>query len=258
MTSGHDRSDVGYWTRDEGRYEEFFSFAGRSAVLGRIWRQAFGADYPEELEPFGFVTRADLAAIKSALAVGHGDLLVDVGCGKGGPGLWVARDLGVRLVGIDILAAAIEQARRLAGRFELAFPCRFDTGSFVRTRLPDACADAVMSVDSFWMVSDADAALEEIRRVLAPRARFVLTTWERLFSDLPTQLADHGFEVLRYDQTPGWLERQLAVYERLLASREELQREIGPGPAAILIAEAESVPATLPTTPRVLIVAERA
>ena len=35
--------------------------------------------------------------------------VVDLGCGKGGPGLWVARELGVRLMGIDIVAEAIEQ-----------------------------------------------------------------------------------------------------------------------------------------------------
>ncbi|HVT15604.1 MAG TPA: methyltransferase domain-containing protein [Thermoanaerobaculia bacterium] len=244
--------------RDEERYGDFFAFAGRSAVLGRIWRGVFGAEYPEELEPFGFVTLSDLGRIRDALAIGHGDLLVDLGCGKGGPGLWVARELGARLVGIDVLAAAVAQARRFARQFELAFPGRFETGSFVHTRLPDASAGAVMSVDSFWMVADPDAALEEVRRVLASRARFVFTTWEPLLSDLRAQLSDHGFEVLAYDETPGWLERQLAVYEQLLASRDELLQEIGAGPASILISEAESVPAILPNTPRVLVVAERA
>jgi len=261
MIAEHDRSEAGTagnGTRDEERYLPIFAFAGRSAVLARIWRRVFGADYPEELDPFGFVTVGDLRAIKGALAIGHGDLLVDVGCGKGGPGLWMAREIGARLVGIDILDAAIEQARRFARGFELAFPCRFETGSFVRTRLPDASADAVMSIDSFWMVNDPGAALEEIRRVLATRARFAFTTWEPLLSDLRAQLADHGFDVLRYDETPGWLERQLAVYQQILASRDELSLEIGAGPAAILIAEAESVPARLENTPRVLVVAERA
>ena len=50
----------------------------------------------------------------AALQVGPGQKIADLGCGRGAPGQWLARTTGAALVGIDISATALDQARAQA------------------------------------------------------------------------------------------------------------------------------------------------
>src|SRR6185312_4503070 len=85
-----------------------------SMVEERIWRDVFGKEYPEGLDPYSFVSRSELEQIALATKIGDGATLVDLGCGRGGAGLWVAGRTGATLVGIDIADAALAAARRRA------------------------------------------------------------------------------------------------------------------------------------------------
>lgn len=91
-------------------FAELFNvgFAGwsRSPTLRHVWRKVYGADYPEEVDPFSFVTLTDLRRISHELRVGPGQIFADLACGRGGPGLWIARESGATLVGIDFSRVA--------------------------------------------------------------------------------------------------------------------------------------------------------
>ena len=50
--------------------------------------------------PLSYITLTALQRIAHELAVVAGGTIVNLGCGSGGPGLWVARATGVVLVGI--------------------------------------------------------------------------------------------------------------------------------------------------------------
>ncbi|MGH2583716.1 MAG: SAM-dependent methyltransferase, partial [Dehalococcoidia bacterium] len=91
-------------------WNQLFAGVTRSPTLQRIMRVAFGADEPYGAEPFSFVTRAELEHITRGLAVGPGDVCVDLGCGRGGPALWVARTTGAHLLGVDVSSVAVGQA----------------------------------------------------------------------------------------------------------------------------------------------------
>lgn len=59
----------------------------------------FGPGYPEGVGPFSHVTATDLARLVDEEShLGRGDLLVDVGCGRGGRGLHVAEHTGASLL----------------------------------------------------------------------------------------------------------------------------------------------------------------
>jgi 2-polyprenyl-3-methyl-5-hydroxy-6-metoxy-1,4-benzoquinol methylase len=84
------------------------SYAGRrSVVVERVWRGVFGDEYPAGLDPFSGVSVSELERIAVEIRVGEGDTITDVGCGRGGPGLWVAMGTGADLVGIDISSTAL-------------------------------------------------------------------------------------------------------------------------------------------------------
>ena len=92
------------------RFEQ--SFTGpASAVRARIWRQVYGPEYPSWADPFSYVSVTELRRFAQELQPARGQRLVDVGCGRGGPGLWVAAVTGARLIGIDVDEPALAAAR---------------------------------------------------------------------------------------------------------------------------------------------------
>lgn len=239
----------------EDRYADFYTRQLASPTLARIYREVYGDDHPEELRPFGFVTRTDLARFADLLALRPGELLVDVGCGRGGPGIALARDAGARLLGLDPVESAVRGARELS--VTLGLPeARFEIGGFTEAGLGDAACDAVLSVDALWMVWNKRAAFAEMVRILRPGGRLVFSTWEPGYLDHAKMLARAGFTVTVKEEAHRWLERQLEVYRLVLQEADTLREELGPG-APVLLAEARDTPATLPGTPRYIIAATR-
>jgi SAM-dependent methyltransferase len=223
----------------------------------------YGDEYPEEAEPFGAATRSDLRRIAEVVGVGPGQVLLDLGCGAGGPGLLVAQRTGASLVGMDLSAVAIRQAIEGAANWGLTAQATFQAGDFCASGLPSAAFDGAMSVDVLWMVPDKLAALREIARLLRPAARFACTTWE--FAESPpdeNQVADYrpllreaGFEVERYAE-----DRAFPVYFHALSAafhvvRGDLATDVGAALADDFIDGFAERAALLPGWRRIFIVA---
>jgi SAM-dependent methyltransferase len=226
----------------------------------------FGDEYPEELDTYSYLSRTELARFVEETQLGEDDLLADIGCGRGGPGLWVIAQTGAQLLGIDISPVALEAARSRAESMGLADRSTWRVGSFQETGLEDGSLDAVMSVDALLFAPDKEAAIHELARVLRPGGRLVLTTWDYHSQPKgrPPQLSDHrpaleaaGFDVLAYEDTVDWRERQLATTDGLLAAVEELAAESGDDPAELEASLQEMRQTMDVTIARRLIVAER-
>lgn len=211
------------------------------------FREVYGAEYPEEVTPLSYVTRSLLRRLAQAVSLGPGATLIDLGCGRGGPGLWVARETGAALVGVDLSRVAIEQASRRATEFDVEGRADFEVGDLTALRFADQTFDAAMSVDVLWMVPDKPAALREIARILKPQARFAFTNWDRDLSPpgYPLPVGDHrpllreaGFTIEIYEELPEAEAKRRALYERNIASRESLLREMGEEAVQALMAEA--------------------
>src|SRR6266536_1420196 len=132
--------------------------ASASPGIRRVWERA-EPGLPAEVEPFSFVSASLLRHVLQAADLGPGQTLADLGCGRGGPGLWLAREAGAALFG-------------------LAARARFVVGDLARTGLPAATADAATSIDAFHFAADPAAAAAEARRILRPGRRLVLTNWQ--------------------------------------------------------------------------------
>jgi cyclopropane fatty-acyl-phospholipid synthase-like methyltransferase len=118
-----------------------------------VWQRA-DPDLPVEVESFSFVSAGLLGHVARALGLSPGETLVDLGCGRGGPGLWLARLADAFLVGVDFSAVAVGQASRRAASFGLEGRARFLVGDLAGTGLADAVADAVVSVDALHFAGD--------------------------------------------------------------------------------------------------------
>jgi SAM-dependent methyltransferase len=239
----------------------------RSAAVERIYRSAFGEDYPAPAQPNAFYSATTLQAVADALELGPGRVLADLGCGHGGPGLWAAQQTGATLIGIDLSPAGIELARRRAARLGLDRRASFTAGDLAATGLPDASCDAVMSLDVLLFVPGKAAALREVARILRPGGRFAFTTWERLGHPahdddpqrqalagtfqahplLESARADHrqltenaGLDLQTYQEPPGWRDQQQALAEGIIAAEAEVTADMGrhyPAMARVFLAD---------------------
>jgi ubiquinone/menaquinone biosynthesis C-methylase UbiE len=241
----------------EERYRPVLANQATGRTLHAVYREAYGDEYSSDVEPFGFVTLSELAFIAEEQAAVSASRILDVGCGRGGPGLWVASELGAELCGVDIVAEAVDAAAERAAAHFPAVPARFHAASATDLPLPDASFDAAMSIDALWMVFDKLAALREVARVLRPGSRFIFTSWEPAHLSYRQLLEAAGFtDVVGYE-IDGWRERQTAVYEGILRHRDAIAAEMGADAAAVLVAEAEEAPTMLTYAPRVVISAFR-
>ncbi|WET79101.1 class I SAM-dependent methyltransferase [Amycolatopsis sp. QT-25] len=240
--------------------------APASAVSARIWAETYGDEYPAELDTYSFVTRTDLRAITAGTRLEPGGRLADIGCGRGGPGLWVAARTRARLTGVDIAETALASARRRAETAPEVEAAEFKVGSFSDTGLEDASSDAVMSVDALLFAPDKRRACEEFARILVPGGRLLVTTWDfdGQPENRPPQVPDHrpllaaaGFDVLSYEETPDWRTRQRRTMELSLERVAELAAESGADPANLRASLELALRNQDLMTRRVLIVASR-
>jgi SAM-dependent methyltransferase len=236
-----------------------------SRLLPRLWAEAFGDEYPAELGVFSPTTWTDLRRIDQALALRPGQVLLDLGCGEGGPGLWLAARSQARLIGVDFSRYAIGAASRRAGEFVPEGRARFALGTFTATGLPVASVDAAVSFYGFIFCMDKPAGLAELRRVLRPGGRFALLVNEVLdpaeasasrVADYRPLVADAGLRILAHEARKDLPERMRRLYALWLQHGDELRADVGDEVGGMLVDEATQVGARLDAMRPVLVVGE--
>jgi len=233
-------------------YDAVYEAMPRSPTLLRLWKQLVaGDDYPDAFYHISFVTLQDLRHLARALGLSPGSRFSDVACGMGGPALWIARETGANLSGVDLSPVAVAQAEKRAQSLELANTAQFSVGSFADTGLETASMDAAMTVDALQYAPDKTAALREFARIIRPggtlaffafelhpeRARGLPVMGNDPIDDYRPLLHDSGFDVLQYDQTPAWHDRLFTAYRAVIDAQEALREEMGEAATAAMLSE---------------------
>jgi SAM-dependent methyltransferase len=230
------------------RFDAIFARIAESETLSAIWREVYREDYPRDATPFSFVTIPELRWLATALNVDRGRSLVDLACGRGGPGLWVAKEAGAALIGIDASVVAIAAASATARHASSA--AAFVVADAAATGLRAGSVDAVMSVDALQLMPHRAAVLDEVARVLKSRGRFAFTTWlSRGGGAAPPFPADYqpllsaaGFVVEACHEPVDWRRRELAVFAGIRENAVRLRAELGEEVSSMFLAEAEKMP----------------
>ena len=250
----------GKW-RLETAYIDIYNGQEKSGLFQKIIKTAFGEEFPEGVDNFSFVTLTDLKNIAEFLNITKGDLIADIACGRGGPGMWVARKTDTNLIGVDISEDAVRFAEKRIPDFDLKGSADFKVGNFYHTGLASDSCSGVMCVDAIWMAVDRGQTFSEIARILKKGGRFVFTTWDGNIPFMPDDnkalLKNSGFEITHYQETDGWKQRQLSVYEKVLENKDLLIKEMGEKYAKPILKEAKSTPAVLDKSRRVMVVARK-
>jgi SAM-dependent methyltransferase len=172
----------------------------------------------------GVVAAEALPELTEELRLRPGDTLLDLACGRGAYGLLVAKQAGACLVGVDFSAQAVGEAREQAARTGVS-DTSFRVGELTATGLPDASVEAVLCTDAIQFADEPSVAYGEIRRVLKPGGRVVLTCWEardradeRISArirrvNLSADLERAGFTDVEVRDRPSWLACEQTLWE---------------------------------------------
>src|SRR5580700_2684317 len=210
-------------SRTAGFFNEWYAEMGHSASRDQIVRRALGL--PPDMDASGLLPWAGVAEVAAALNLAPGQLLIDLGCGRGGYSLEIARQTGARLLGLDFSPVAVATARGRAASADIAGRAAFCVGDMTANGVGTGVADAAVCIETIMFVGSHLDALRECRRILAGGVRLVLTGWEatnladeRLPQwarriDLMRDLTEAGFEQVDIAGKPAWREAERDLWE---------------------------------------------
>jgi SAM-dependent methyltransferase len=152
-------------------YETAYGHFAEEA-LAQVRRETYGDDFGQS----SWVTADEYWRFFRLLRLDASDHVLDIGSGSGGPALFLAREVGCRVTGIDVDAAGLRTAMGLletAGvgdrvEFQWADACErlpFEDGSF----------DAVLCMDAICHMPGRARVVAEWLRVLRPGGRVLFT-----------------------------------------------------------------------------------
>ncbi|MGI8911948.1 MAG: SAM-dependent methyltransferase [Rubrobacteraceae bacterium] len=136
------------------------------------------------------------------------DRVLDAGCGLGHSAIWLAREFGVEVVGVNLARGQIREARCIAHRQGVSDRVAFERRDFARTGFPDESFDVVWAMESICHAQDKQDFLDEARRLLGPGGRLVVADLFR--SGHPFGLSE---ERLLGSWLSGWAVPDLATAE---------------------------------------------
>jgi ubiquinone/menaquinone biosynthesis C-methylase UbiE len=116
------------------------------------------------------------------LALKPGATVLDVGCGTGASALPAAEAVGPggKVIGVDLAEKLLEQARAKAAQRQLP-NVEFRLGDMTALGFPDNHFDAIVSVFSIFFVTDMEAQVRELWRMVKPGGKLAITTWGQHF-----------------------------------------------------------------------------
>lgn len=202
-------------------FDGWYASKAATPTVGEVMNRHMGL--PADLRA-GSVAAEAIPEIIAGLRLGPGATLVDLACGRGAYGLLIAAATKARLTGVDFSAQAIAEAREQAARLGVD-GAQFRVGDLIASGLPAGTADAVLCTDSIQFPDEPAQAYAEIRRILKPGGRVVLTGWEPTGRDderlsarmrragLAAGLQNAGFTGIEVAERPRWLDHERAMWE---------------------------------------------
>ena len=106
------------------------------------------------------------AVLANHLALSPADVVIDAGCGYGGSALWLAKNIGCHVSGVNIIPNQVEAARRFAAAHQLFDKLQFYVQDYSNTTLPDSSHTAFWALESLIHSRRKSRVASEASRLL--------------------------------------------------------------------------------------------
>ncbi|GAA1984641.1 methyltransferase domain-containing protein [Catenulispora subtropica] len=143
----------------------------------------------------------------------EGAHVLDVGCGIGGPALYLAGTLGCSVVGVTLSAQQAARATEKARAAGLADLAEFHQLDALSTGFPDESFDVVWAVESLMHIEDREAFFAEVHRLLRPGGRLAIATWSVRDGALDDEERNLVDQILKHQVMPSFC--SLEEHERM-------------------------------------------
>ena len=153
------------------RKRNYIALAKFHYVLGAdLYEIAWGRSHHmcpfEKGEAFADAIRRHERYISDRLGLQPGMLVLDVGCGVGGPMREIARYSGARIDGVNIVPEEVEMTRRYNEEAGLSAQCEAMLADFMALPADDETYDRIYAIGSTCHAPDRTQAFKELFRVL--------------------------------------------------------------------------------------------
>ena len=159
---------------------DHYSQGGPYAKVTAALEQVAPGDGPIPLETLGgfddFHTGGRYATERLAglLDPGADDVVLDAGCGIGGPARYVADRFGCRVIGVDLTPEFVELAQLLNRRTGLSDRVDVRVGDLTALDLDDGAVNHVLTQHVAMNIADRERLYAETRHVMRTGGRFAL------------------------------------------------------------------------------------
>lgn len=107
------------------------------------------------------------------------DQVLDAGCGVGGSGIWLAKNIACHVTGITPVTSQIEDAKANAEKAGVASKTAFIQADFLNTPFPDASFDVIWALESVCHAIQKIEFYQEAFRLLKPGGRLIMAEYCR-------------------------------------------------------------------------------
>ena len=155
-----------YYDLSETHYKMFWRLDKNKSLHYGYW-DADTKSFPEALMNVNRVL-AERAAITKD------DIVLDAGCGVGGSSVWLAKNIGCKVVGISINEKQIKQATEYAKAEGVDHLVRFEVNDWTKTGYPEGSFNVVWGIETICYAIDKADFLREANRILKPGGRVII------------------------------------------------------------------------------------
>jgi tocopherol O-methyltransferase len=192
---------IDYYTHTEHSYKDSWDLNTCLAIHYGYWDEKV-KNFTHSLIRMNEIM-AEAALIKAT------DKVLDAGCGVGGSGIYLAKNIGCHVTGITLSERQVLQATTYAKQKGVSELVNFEVMNYCSTNFANESFDAVWGCESICYADDKNLFIKEAYRLLKPGGRLIMA------DGMVTAFENNKHPVIR-DWLTGWEVNYLETPQRLL------------------------------------------